>query len=80
MGAVLEIILMVLYIAGAIPMSYLQWLFTSILFIASLLRIGSHDAGIIVIFFAIGTLIFGLVTFLADLLLTRRNAGPDTAS
>ena len=70
-GSLLEIIVMVLANAGAIPDSF-QWLFTPALFIASLLRIGSHDAAIIVVALVVGTMIFAALILALDLILIPR--------
>ena len=77
-GALLEIILMVLASVGAMPDSF-QWLFTPTLFIASLLRIGSHDGGIIVVALVVGTMIFAALILAFDLILipSKRPARPE---
>lgn len=80
-GAVLTIVEMVLTDAGAIP-DRLQWIYTPVDFIASLLRIGSHDGGIILIWFLYASVIFAAIVFPFDLLFTqtrkRRGDGPTT--
>lgn len=70
-GGTLTVVAMYLYIAGELPGS-LQSVFTPTLFIASKLRIGAHDAGIIYLIFLEGILVFGVLALLLDILFIHK--------
>jgi len=74
-GALLEIILMLLAIAGAFPDSFLKWWLTPADFIESLLRIHSYDGFVALV---IGTLIFAVLILPFDLILISSNRLADT--
>jgi hypothetical protein len=75
-GVATQIFVIYLANAGKLPDSLFQRIFTPALFIASVLRIGAHDGGIVLLVLLEGTLVFGSVAFLLDLLIIRgRNSG-----
>jgi hypothetical protein len=70
-GAAAQILIMYLANAGNLPES-LRWLFAPTLLVASVLGIGAHDGGIIVIAFMTGTILFGAAALALDVLFVRR--------
>jgi hypothetical protein len=71
MGLGLTVLVMSLYIAGYRRDS-LQSVFAPALFIASKLRIGAHDVGIIYMILLEGSIFFGALVLFLDLLFIRK--------
>ena len=70
-GVAAQIFVLYLANAGKLPESLLQRIFTPALFIASILGVGAHDSGTVLLVLLEGMVVFGLVAFLLDLLLLR---------
>jgi hypothetical protein len=66
--------------AGSLPNS-MQPIFYPALFIASKLRIGAHDAGIVFTIFLVDSVLFGAMALFLDILIFRKkpanSATPD---